>query len=103
MTGPKGLSIRLNNSDRDMVIRAWLESVTTDPNVRVSEIVKGHLYNVAIGAHADPATNAIIDVIRSEFARLPAMIRIQGGTVADAETTPDDSDEIARRLGAMPD
>lgn len=104
MSGRKGLYIRISDSSRDRVIDTWLDSIKENKDIKVSELVKDFLYSVATGGqNDDPALDAIIKVIRSEFARLPAMIRIQGSMNDETTAAPDDADEIARRLGEMLD
>ncbi len=104
MSDRNRISIRLGDSDRDNVIKAWLDIVRKDPKINVSEIVKDHLYQVATSSPSPDETQMIIDVIRAEFAKLPSMIKVTGGAAAAIEETPEsDAEEIKRRIGSMPD
>jgi hypothetical protein len=98
------INVYLGNSQRDRVIAAWKNSIADDPSINLSEIIKEYLYQVATGQTDDPTAQAVIDALRPDLAQLRAMLA-SGVVVAGAASpaTVDEADEIARRLGAMPD
>jgi hypothetical protein len=101
MTKHRRFTFQFTRSDRDAVIAAWIDSARDDPNVNISEIIKNNLYNVAMGRTDDPTLQAIRETIAAEFAKLPPMM-MRVSTDAGRIAEPDEADEIARKLGAMP-
>lgn len=100
----KQINIYFGKSQRDRIVATWLDNMSDDPDINVSELVKSYLYQVATGTNSQQNVSDIVEVIKAEFAKLPSMLVMQDGIVNTGYTvTNDDIDEIARRLGSMPD
>lgn len=100
----KQINIYFGKSQRDRIVATWLDNMSDDPDINVSELVKSYLYQVATGTNSQQNVSEIVEVIKAEFAKLPSMLVMQDGIVNTGYTvTNDDIDEIARRLGSMPD
>lgn len=104
MTYRKQINIYFGKSQRDRIVATWLDNMRDDPDTNVSELVKTYLYQVATGTDGQQNVSEVIDVIKAEFAKLPSMLVMRDGVASPGITvTTDDIDEIARRLGSMPD
>jgi len=104
MSERKQINIYFGRSQRDRIVATWLDNMSEDPDTNVSELVKTYLYQVATGTDSQQNVSDIVEVIKAEFAKLPSMLVMQDGIVNTGYTvTNDDIDEIARRLGSMPD
>jgi hypothetical protein len=98
------LHVYFGNSKRDRIVATWLDNISEDPDINVSDLIKAYLYQVATGTNSKQDVSDIIAAIKAEFAKLPSMLAMQDGIVNTGYTvTNDDIEEIARRLGSMPD
>lgn len=95
--------VYLGNSRRDRTIAAWLDQVTDDPDVNVSELVKDHLYRLATGQERADETAAAVDKLAAEMGKLMRALasgstRLVVDEEAGGDMTQADADEITRRL-----
>lgn len=93
----------LYDTKRDRAIADWLNEVSADPTVNVSEMVKDYLYKVASSSEnqGDPILDALHDVQR-QLEELRKRV-ILGVATPTEQAIVNNAENVLRQLKSLPD